>query len=155
MSGTDDKDDRLPAPAGVILLYAADGLAVWCHRFSRVGRPRTPERSIWVPMFWVLARSPDGLQTLKALAEAGMRAWHCPPVYLDCLRAAFSEVSFPGRAIAALEDLADTARERIALPLPPVCVPPQETGPTPVTEKRPSRSRPWPNLWPGPKGGPC
>src|SRR5579863_5399569 len=101
----------LPPPVGVILLYAADGLSVWNRSFSRSRRPRTPERAIWVPMFRQLTESPEGLRTLKALVEAGMRGWGCPEVYLACVDAAFRDIGFRARAIAALEDFADTARE--------------------------------------------
>jgi hypothetical protein len=111
---------RLPPPLGAILKYAADGLSVGNRDFSRSWRPYTPERAVWVPVFRQLVESPKGLRTLKALAEAGMRARNCPPVYLECLDAAFRDPGFRALAIAALEDFADTARERFTIPAPPL-----------------------------------
>jgi hypothetical protein len=152
-----DRNHRLlPPPVGVILLYAADGLSVWNRSFSRSRRPRTPERAIWVPMFRQLTESPEGLRTLKALAEAGMRGWGCPEVYLACVDAAFRDIGFRARAIAALEDFADTARERFTVPEPPRHPPAAaDIRPRPETAKPgpagPTRPGPRPR---GPRFGP-
>jgi hypothetical protein len=40
-----------------------------------------------------------------------MQAWGCPVVYLECLDAAFRDIGFRARMIAALHQLADTARK--------------------------------------------
>ena len=145
----------LPPPVGIILLYAADGLSVWNRQFSRSGRPRTPERAVWVPMFRQLTESHEGLRTLKTLAVAGMRGWGCPEVYPACLDAAFRDIGFRARAIAALDDFADTARERFTIPEPPRHPPAANTRPRRETAKPgpvgPTRPRPRPR---GPRFGP-
>jgi hypothetical protein len=105
----------LPPPAGTILLYAADGLSTWRGHFNPSGRPRTPERSLWVPMFRQLVDSPEGLTTLHSMAEAGMRAWDCSEDVLACLPQAFRDITFRALSIAALEDFAATAREKVSL----------------------------------------
>lgn len=133
----------MPPPLGTVLLYAADGLSVGNRGFSRSRRPRTPERAVWVPVFRQLVESPDGIQMLRGLAEAGLRAWGSPSDYYLCLDAAFRYPSFRALAIAALEDFADTARERFALPEPPPHPPAADTRP------RPEKPRPKP---PGPGG---
>ena len=125
----------MPPPLGTVLLYAADGLSVWNRDLSRSRRPRTPERAVWVPMFRQLTESVEGLRTLKALAKTGMRGRNCPEVYFECLDAAFRDVSFRALAIAALEDFADTARERFALPEPPRHPPATDTRPRPEPAK--------------------
>lgn len=131
-------------PVGTILLYAADGLSIWNRRFSLSGRPRTPERAVWVPMFRQLTDSHEGLRTLKALAETGMRGWGCPDVYLDCLDVALRDIGFRARAIAVLAELADTARERFTLPEAPRHPPAADNRPRPESPKpgSPAPSRP-------------
>jgi hypothetical protein len=97
-------------------------------------------------MFRQLTESTEGLRMLKALAEEGMRGWDCPDVYLDCLDTAFRDISFRALAIAALEDFADTARERFTLPEPPRHPPAADIRPRPEKAKPepagPSRPRP-------------
>lgn len=105
----------LPPPVATILLYAADGLAAEEGRLSRSGRPRTPERALWVPLFRKLIETAEGFATLRAFAYAGMQAWGCSSILLECLDAAFRDPSFQSVAIAALEDFAETARERFSL----------------------------------------
>jgi hypothetical protein len=136
----------LPSPLATILSYAGYGLSVWQRRFSASGRPRMPEEKAWVPMAWQLVGSPEGRRTLKDQVMAGMRAWDSPPVYFECADAAFREVGFESRAIAALQELADTARERFVLPEPPRHPPPAEIRPRPETgrNKRPSPAGPRP-----------
>jgi hypothetical protein len=156
MVSTKDRDHRgLPPPVATILLYAADGLSVWNRRFTVSGRPRTPERAGWAPMFRLLIESHEGVRTLKTLAETGMRGWGCPDVYLDCLDAAFRDIGFRARAIAVLEELADTARERFTLPEPPPRPPGADIRPRPEAPKPrpggPSRPRPRPR---GPRPSP-
>jgi len=138
----------LPPPVAAILFYAAEGLSVWNRRFSPAGRPRTPERAGWCQMFRLLIESPEGLRTLRNLAMSGMLGWDCPKVYIECLDAAFRDISFKARAIAALEDLADTARERFVLPEPPRQAPAGDIRPlvprtTPASEP-PTPPRPGP-----------
>jgi hypothetical protein len=108
----------LAAPAAIILLYAADGWALRHQMLSHTGKPRTPERTIWVPLFRQLVETHEGLGELKEFATAGMRGWNCPAVYLECLDAAFCDICFRSRVIAALHDLADTAREKFPLQEP-------------------------------------
>jgi hypothetical protein len=100
----------------VILLYAADGLSVWNHISSPSGRPRTGERNIWVPMFFQLAQSSEGMRTLQALATDGMKAWGCSDIALGCLNDAFRDLRFRTQVLSALENFADTARVRLTLP---------------------------------------
>ena len=147
--------DILPPPTATILLYAADGLSVWNGIFSPSGRPRTGERSIWVPMFYQLAKSAEGMRTLKALATDGMRAWGCSDIVLGCLNDAFREVTFRTRVLSALEIFADTARVRFTLPEvtlqpgwpsmhPNLQVKPQANPPVPPKAPRPPRPGPKP-----------
>jgi hypothetical protein len=136
----------LPSPLATILLYAADGLSVWNRRLSRAGRPRTPERAECLGTFRHLVGSPQGRRTLKDLVVAGMRGWDCPADYLECADAAFREIGFEARAIAALEEMADTARERFTLPEPPRHPPAAETRPRPEFRRnmKPSPAGPGP-----------
>lgn len=94
----------LAPPATTILLYAADGLAVWKEQWTPSGRPRTPALSVWVPIFHELAGSADGMCILQSLAEAGMRAWDLAPDCLNCLQAAFEDITFRSGVLAALEE---------------------------------------------------
>lgn len=156
MNTTKDGNARkLPAPLATILLYAADGMSVRSNYLSRAGRPRTPERAVWVPYFRQLLETPEGVRMLRALAEAGMRGWDCPPVYFDCLDAAFRGLGFRARAIAALEDFADTARERVTIPEPPYRPPAADIRPRPERRKPGSPGPPQPGRRPkGPRHGP-
>ena len=104
----------LPPPAATILLYAADGLSVWKGHLNPSGRPRMPQRSIWVPMFRELANSTDGLKTLRSLAEAGMQAWNCSADHLNCLESVFRDITFRALIIATLDNLYDVPREPVA-----------------------------------------
>ena len=106
----------LPPPVGTILLYAADGISSWRRHLNPRGKPRTPKRSDWVSTFRLLVDSDEGLLTLHALAEAGMRAWECPPREIESLDDAFRDITFRAMAIAALQHFADTADDAIALP---------------------------------------
>lgn len=118
------KTHLLPPPAGTILLYAADGLSAWKNRLSACLRPRTPNRTEWVPMFRQLVDSHEGLRTLQSLAEAGMRAWRCPKSVLDSLKAAFRDMTLRSLMIVALENFAATAREKVIVSNPPNSSPP-------------------------------
>ena len=106
----------LPPPAGTILLYAADGLSAWKNRLSACLRPRTPNRSEWVPMFRQLVDSHEGLRTLQSLAEADMRAWRCPKSLVEALRSAFRDMTLRSLMIVALENFAATEQEKATLP---------------------------------------
>jgi len=106
----------LPPPVEMILLYAADGLAAWRGHVGRSGRPQTPGRPLWVPMLRELVESDQGLSTLRAMAEAGMQAWECPPDLTSCLEAAFSDITFRVSAVAVLHNLAATSPEKVTLP---------------------------------------
>lgn len=131
----------LPPPAATILLYAADGLSVWRKNFSPSGNPRTPERIIWVPMFRELVKSPEGLRTLRKLAETGMQAWRCPPDTVNCLKDAFHDITIRALMLATLEHFAETARERVLLTVPPPPRPyPSPARPTPPRPERPNRT---------------
>ena len=132
----------LPPPASTILLYAADGLSAWRKNFSPAGFPRTPSRSDWVPMFRQLVESKEGMETLQNLAIAGMEAWKCPQSHIQCLNAAFRDITFRALSIAALHRFADTTLEKIVFPEP------VKKQPYPVEEKftpkpeRPQQGRP-------------
>jgi hypothetical protein len=142
----------LPPPAGTILLYAADGLSSWKGHLSPAGKPRTPSRSLWVPMFRQLVESREGLVTLRALAEEGMRAWECPPTMVRCLEYALRDITFRALSIAALQDFAETAREKVTLPgsEPPPYPPPPKPRPRPERpSNRPSNSPHRPRPRPG------
>ena len=136
----------LTPPAATILLYAADGLSVGNKHFSVSGRPKTPNRSEWVPMFRTLVNSPEGIQTLQTLAEIGMKAWDCPSDTLDCLKAAFRDITIRALLIASLENFADTAREKVVFDLPqparPYPPPPQPPSPKPERPRRTSSHSP-------------
>ena len=108
----------LPPPARTILLYAADGLASKNGNLSPAGKPRAPARSVWVPMFRRLVDSDEGMQTILSLAQAGMRAWNCPTTMVKCLGGAFNDITFRALSIAALQNFAETAGEKIVLPSP-------------------------------------
>lgn len=139
----------LPPPAETILLYAADGLSVWKKNFSPSGNPRTPERTVWVPMFNELVKSPEGLRTLHKLAEIGMKAWQCPPATVDCLKDAFHDITLRGLFIVNLQRLADTSRERITLPPlpnPPSPSSPPKKAPRPERSQQANRAEPPPQL---------
>lgn len=121
MNTLSDRDrPLLPPPVKVILLYAADGLSVWKDHYNKAGRPRTPSRSHWLPMFRQLVETYEGLRILQKLAETGMKAGGCSADILKCTRDAFRDITFRGLIIAALEDFAATAQEthRIILPDP-------------------------------------
>jgi hypothetical protein len=128
VAGRRTKSVILPPPAGTILLYAADGLAASRGDLSPTGKPRTPSRDQWVPLFRGLVGSKEGLVELQGLATAGMKAWNCPPGLMRCLNDAFQDITFPTRLIATLDDLAATAREKIPEPVPPM--PATAPGPT-------------------------
>lgn len=145
----------LPPPVKIILLYAADGLSVWKDRYNKAGRPRTPSRSHWVPMFRQLVETYEGLRFLQKLAETGMKAWGCKPDAFCCARCAFKDVTFRSHVIAALEDFAATAQEaqKIHLPKPAPAPYPEEPEETPRPEPKvaplapktaPQRPRPHP-----------
>ena len=114
----------LPPPAGTILLYAADGLSSRQGDLSPAGRPLTPKRSIWVPMFRDYIDSEDGLGILYILAEEGMRAWGCTPDQVNSLSGAFEDITFKAQSIAALEHFAATAHEKVVLYRKPKAVEP-------------------------------
>lgn len=135
VSIVDNGKTFLSAPLATVLLYAADGLAVWNQSLSRAGRPRMPERAVWVPMFRQLVESSDGVRTLKSLAEAGLQGWGCPDVYFECLDAAFRELGLKGRIIALLDELAATARDRFVMLEPPHHPPAADIRPRPQKEK--------------------
>jgi len=126
----------LPPPAKIILFYAADGLSVWKDRYNKAGRPRTPSRSHWVPMFRQLVETYEGLKILQKLAETGMQASGCSADTLKCTRDAFRDISFRGLVIAALEDFAETAQDahKIILPKPAPMPYPEETNEAPRPE---------------------
>lgn len=128
----------LPPPVKIILLYAADGLSVWKDRYNKAGRPRTPSRSHWVPMFRQLVETYEGLRILQKLAETGIKAWGCHADTLACARDAFKDVTFRSHVITALEDFADTAQEahKIHLPKPASTPYPEEQEETPRPEPK-------------------
>jgi hypothetical protein len=136
----------LPPPVATILFYASDGLAVRARNFSPSGRPRTPERIQWAEHFRKLVETAEGLEALKSLAAEGMQAWGCSAIVLGCLDAAFRDVTFRARAIAVLEELADTARERFSLSSPAIYPPEpnRQARPNKSTPGSPSPTRPTP-----------
>lgn len=127
----------LPPPAKIILLYAADGLSVWKDHYNKSGRPRTPNRSHWVPMFRQLVETYEGLRILQKLTETGMKAWNCHNDTLNCARDAFKDITFRSHVIAALEDFAETAQEKheIILPKPAPQPYPEEAAESPRPER--------------------
>jgi len=125
----------LPPPAGTILLYAADGLAQSRGQLNRSGKPRTPARDQWVPLFRTLVESKEGLVELQHLATAGMQGWGCPPSLTRCLDDAFADITFRPLLIAALDDLAATARDKIVMPVP-------SAPPTPTKRTEPRQAAP-------------
>jgi len=109
----------LPPPSATILLYAADGLAVWKKHLGPKGFPRMPERAIWVPMFRELVNSEEGMHTLHTLARSGMQAWRCSPDNIKTLKSAFRDITLRALLIASLDDYADTGFIRVLMrPLP-------------------------------------
>jgi hypothetical protein len=118
MSGSLRNTRLLPPPAETILLYAADGLSKERGFLSRSGRPRTPERAVWVPLFRDLLQSSAGLESLERLAETGMRAWNVPDSMILCLNGAFRDITFRAFCLSALQRLAATANRK-AMPLDP------------------------------------
>lgn len=128
----------LPPPAGTILLYAADGLSSRQGDLSPAGRPRTPKRSIWVPMFRLYIDSENGLGTLHSLAEDGMRAWDCSPDQVNSLSDAFEDITFRALSIAALEHFAATAHEKVLMPELPKKSVPESPKPEPHDSAKPS-----------------
>jgi len=67
-------------------------------------------------MFFQLAKSAEGMRTLQALATDGMKAWGCSEIAVNCLSDAFRDLRFRTQILSALENFADTARLRFALP---------------------------------------
>lgn len=133
----------LPPPVGTILLYAADGLSSRRNDLTPAGKPRTPSRSHWVPMFRQLVDSDEGLLTLHDLADAGMRAWLCPSTIVTCLDDAFRDITFRALSIAALQHFADTAREKVTLSgpeKPRQHTPPEKPRPRPERQPRASHT---------------
>jgi len=86
--------DELPAPAHVLLAYAADGWAVQNGQLSPAGKPRHPKAEIWLPIARALLRQPDGLERLRDLALAGMAAWGVDPSIVACVSSAFASFNF-------------------------------------------------------------
>ena len=121
----------LPPPLGTLLWFAANGLSISSDGPIRSRKPSTPELPLWVPTFREYVESPSGLQKLKLLTEAGMRAKNAPPDYFLCLEAAFRYPGFRALAITALENYADTAREPFTLREPPPHPPAADTRPRP------------------------
>jgi hypothetical protein len=116
--GASQRIVALPPPAGTILLYAADGLSSRQGDLSPAGRPRTPKRSIWVPIFRGYIDTDEGLDTLYSLADEGMRAWDCSPDQVNSLSDAFEDITFRALSIAALEYFAATAHEKVVMSPP-------------------------------------
>jgi hypothetical protein len=127
----------LPPPAGTILLYAADGLSAKRGDLSPAGRPRTPRRSIWVPLFRDYIETDEGLGTLHSLAKDGMTAWDCSPDQLDSLVDAFADISFRALSVAALEHFAATAHEKVLMPELPKKSVPESPKPAPHDSAKP------------------
>lgn len=146
-----NKDDKkLLPPVGTVLFFAADGLAVINKNLSRSGRPRLPERSVWVVELWLAVHSPQGVWSLKPLIEAGLRGWDFPLPYPRFVDDILESRNFTGRVIETLTELAKTAREPVALPEPPTHPPAANNRPQPEPKApHPSPSRPRPK-----KGGP-
>jgi hypothetical protein len=107
----------LPPPAETFLLYVADGLSTWLGYKGPAEKLRTLERIFWVPMFRQLAASDDGVETLHKLAATGMRTCNCLPCLIGGLNDAFRNITFRSLSIATLHAFAETARERIHLPV--------------------------------------
>ena len=147
MISTHDRKYLLPPPVSIILLYAADGLAMRLGRLKPSGKPRTPGPIEWAADFRKLVDSPEGRDALKALAIEGMKACGCSAVELDCLGAAFRDVRFQALATTVLENFADTARPRFSLtsqPADPVSFPRPAGNQPPAADTRPRLERPLP-----------
>lgn len=107
--------DLLPPPYETILIYAAYGWASANGFRNAAGRPRLPERDMWVPLFYNLAATGEGLRQIEAHAEAGAAMWKLPPSI-----AAIIPDAFAGRVArlmfrTELRRLADTAAVKVIL----------------------------------------
>ncbi len=124
----------LPPPAETILMYAAWGWAFEQGYLSRSARPKLPERTLWVPLFYDLTKIETGMSHLKELAVAGCIAWSISPSTRACLDDAFRDPRITDLLTESLLDLAATAREPFALtPTGRRSATPQKTNaPTPL-----------------------
>lgn len=71
---------------------------------------------MWVLHFWETVHAPEGIEALKPLVEAGLKAWDFPlpsPGFVDDM---FHSPRFHQRIVKALKEFADTAREPLTLP---------------------------------------
>lgn len=108
--------ELLPPPVETILIYAAYGWAAANGFKARSGRPKLPERDVWLPLFAALAEHDTGKRELARYARLGLAAWNVPFSIAGCLGAAFADPRFDDLLPEVIRDLADTARTPVTLP---------------------------------------
>ena len=127
------KPARLPPPVETILIYAAYGWADLNGFQAASGRPRLPERAVWLPLFHAIAASKNGFGTLKRYAERGCAAWRVPASIAACLEDAFADSRFPALLQAGFDDLAATTSPPLHLAArPKSTVPPAPSSRAPT-----------------------
>lgn len=107
--------DLLPPPYETILIYAAYGWAKANGFKNTMGRPRLPERDVWVPLFYGLAATDDGLREIQVHAEAGAAAWNLPPSIAAVIPSAFAGRVARLTFRTELRRLAETATVKVPL----------------------------------------
>ncbi|MEA1675485.1 hypothetical protein [Nitrospirillum sp. BR 11163] len=127
---------RLPPPVETILIYAAYGWADLNGFKAASGRPRLPERAIWLPLFHRLAAAKNGLSALKRYAKRGCAAWRVPVSIASCLDDAFADRQFAALLQIEFEHLAATASPPMRLVHWPKAAP--ATPPTPTLPRPPA-----------------
>lgn len=140
-------DDLLPPPVETILIYAAYGWAALNGYAAASGRPRLPERRIWVPLLHRLSLSPDGIAEIHDLARKGLECWGVAPSIRACLGDAFANERFETLLSEAIRHLADTAEPPLRLRPVSDFIPskapgadvPQHPRPSPSIRARPIR----------------
>ncbi|TWB21107.1 hypothetical protein [Nitrospirillum bahiense] len=128
---------RLSPPVETILIYAAYGWADLNGFKSASGRPRLPERAIWLPLFHRLAAAKNGLSALKRYAKRGCAAWRVPVSIAACLDDAFADRQFPALLQIEFEHLAATASPPMRLAQWSTHAASAATPPAPPTLPRP------------------
>ncbi|MDR3440578.1 hypothetical protein [Telmatospirillum sp.] len=138
----------LPPPAATLLDYAVYGWAAEQRMLASSGRPRLPERKVWLPFFATLLAMPGWRLTIGAYALRGMRAWEVDPSIAACAEPALIMANMRDRLTGLL---AQKGWPR-PIPPPPPPIPPAAavaTAPgTAETTKPPETTPPA-----GPGGG--
>jgi hypothetical protein len=116
MKDTKTQTPILPPAVASIMAYAAFGLAVYKGCYTRSGKPRRLALEEWVPLFYDMIETQQGISKLQDLAETGMRAWAIPEPTVGVVAAALRHAAFLVLARGALENYAATAPRSISLP---------------------------------------